>query len=60
MTKSNQDSFPTSPELSADAALTDEEKGFFPKQVWPLWALNSVPQCGKKKKKKVIIKKLVL
>lgn len=56
----NQDSFTASPELAADAATIDEEKVFFPKQVWSLWVLNSVPGVAKKEKKKVIIKKLVL
>lgn len=56
MAKFNQDAITTSPELSAGAALIAEEKAFFLKQVWPLWALNSLPQCSKK----VIIKKLVV
>lgn len=31
MTKCDQDSFTASPELAADAALMEEEKGFFSK-----------------------------
>ena len=56
MAKCNQDSIRTAPELSTGTALIAEEQAFTLKHAWPLWALNSLPQCSKM----VIIKKLVV